>query len=137
MTRSEMREQLQRVAECEPDVIFHEPINPRSGNFQMTTQAALDAGEENLHAALERLTDQENWLEYCLRQFTWMQTLGEELELPIHLWPDKRQMNMAPPEVEAWLREWKQRQSPEKFAERDIPDGELPELPPELVEKYL
>lgn len=137
MTKSGMREQLERVAECDPGVIFHEPINPRSGNFQMTIRAALEAGEEELHNALDRLRNQENWLEYCLRQFTWMQTLGDELNLPVHLWPDKRQVNMAEPAVEEWLRSWKQRQSPEPFAGRDIPDKPMPKIPKSLKERYL
>lgn len=137
MTKTEMREQLQRVAECDPGVIFHEPINPRSGNFQMTIRAALDAGEEELHTALDRLRDHENWLEYCLRQFTWMQQLGEELDLPIHLWPDKRQMNMAEPDVEEWLRAWKKRQSPEPFAGRSLPGTPMPEIPSQLKDEHL
>ena len=137
MTLNEMREQLRQVAEVEPSVIFHEPINPRSGNFQMTIRAALDAGEEELHAALNRLTSQDEWLDYSLRQFTWMQYLGAELDLPVHLWPDKRQMNMADPEVEKWLREWKTRQSPESFAGRDVPEDSMPDIPKALFKRYL
>lgn len=137
LTMDEMREQLQRVAEVDPDVVFHEPINPRSGNFQMTVHAALDAGEEDLHGALDRIRSQDEWLDYCLRQFTWMQHLGQELDLPVHLWPDKRQMNLAQPEVEEWLRQWKNRQSPEPFAGREIPNTSMPELPETLSDRYL
>lgn len=138
MTKAEMREQLEAVAEVEPDVIFHEPINPRSGNFQMTVQAALDAGEEKLHRELDRLRDQENWLDYCLRQFTWMQTLGEEMDLPVHLWPDTRQINMASEEVEVWLKTWKQRPSPEGFGQDpETPDSEPPAVPTTLRTTFL
>jgi DNA repair photolyase len=122
MTFEDMRAQLESVAEVNPDVIFHEPINPRSGNFDMTIRAALDAGEVKLHAALDRLRTHENWLEYCLRQFVWMQHLGSELGLPVHLWPDQRQLNMTDGEVREWLSLWKERQSPENFADRDSRD---------------
>jgi DNA repair photolyase len=135
MSKSEMREQLERVAECDPDVIFHEPINPRSGNFQMTTEAALEAGEEHLHHELDRLRDQDQWLDYCLRQFTWMQELGEDLDLPVHLWPDKRQLKMTDGAVNEWLTAWFERQSPEAFAGRDIPETEMPEIPSELSKR--
>lgn len=136
-TKDEMRDQLLRVAECNPGVIFHEPINPRSGNFQMTINAALEAGEEELHSALDRLRTQQKWLDYCLRQFTWMQDLGRKLDLPIHLWPDKRQINMTDPEVKEWLLSWKERQSPEPFAGRDVPEEPMPEIPNELINRYL
>lgn len=137
MTFDEMREQLERLAELDPNVIFHEPINPRSGNFQMTIRAALDSGEEELHSALDRLRSREKWLDYSLRQFTWVQYIGNELSLPVHLWPDKRQMNLADPEVKEWLSKWKTRQSPEPFAERDIPEKDMPPIPEQLVKKYV
>lgn len=137
MTRNEMREQLERVAECDPGVIFHEPINPRSGNFQMTTQAALEAGEERLHEELDRLRDQETWLDYCLRQFTWMQDLGAEMDLSVHLWPDKRQLKMTDGETHDWLSAWYERQSPEQFAGRDTPNGAPPQIPEQLQSRYL
>lgn len=137
MTLSEMEGQLRKISEVEPSVIFHEPINPRSGNFKMTIRAALEEGEEELHTALNRLTSQENWLDYCLRQFTWMQHLGSKLDLPVHLWPDKRQLNLAEPDVEEWLRDWKTRQSPEDFANRDVPSTPPPEIPDILKERYL
>lgn len=134
---TEMREQVKEVAECNPDVIFHEPINPRSGNFRMTVQAARDAGETRLADSLDQLRDQKMWLDYCLRQFTWMQVLGEELDLPIHLWPDKRQIKMADDEVAEWLQLWKNRQSPESFAERNTPSKSLPEIPNRLLDEFI
>lgn len=136
MEKADMREQLERVAECEPDVIFHEPINPRSGNFQMTVRAAMEAGEEELHDALDRLQSHEVWLEYCLRQFVWMQQLGEELDLPVHLWPDNRQLKMTEGGVHDWLAGWKERQSPEPFAGRVLPNDAPPAIPGRLLDRY-
>lgn len=132
----ELRSQLRTIADCDPDVVFHEPINPRSGNFRMTVQAAHDAGEVRLADSLDQLRDQDSWLDYCLRQFTWVQMLGEEFDLPVHLWPDKRQIKMTDGEIREWLAEWKERQSPEQFAERDTPDSPMPEIPDTLLQEF-
>lgn len=132
MTRSDMRAQLKRVADCDPDVIFHEPINPRGGNFEMTVRAAYEAGETALGESLDRLRTTENWMEYSLRQFVWMQELGRELDLPVHLWPDEKQINESEGEISEWLAVWKHRQSPEPFANRDTPSTAMPEIPESL-----
>lgn len=134
MERHEMREQLEAIAEVEPSVIFHEPINPRGGNFDMTVRAARDAGMMELAPALDRLRSFENWMEYSIRQFVWMQEIGQELGLPVHLWPDERQIQDADEEVESWLSAWKERQSPEEFAERATPTTPMPEIPSKALE---
>lgn len=136
MTKSDFSTQLKRVAECNPDVIFHEPINPRSGNFRMTVEAARDAGQDQLASALDDLRDHTTWLEYSLKQFTWMQELGRELDLPVHLWPDSRQLNMTDGKVHDWLEAWKKRQSPEEFAGRETPSSAPPTIPSELLRKF-
>lgn len=61
--RQDLREQLQTVAACDPSVIFHEPINPRAGNFCMTVEAASEAGELTLANALDGLRREENWID--------------------------------------------------------------------------
>jgi DNA repair photolyase len=137
MELCDLRELLRSVAACDPDVIFHEPINPRSGNFQMTVSAARDVGETRLAESLDRLRDQERWLEYSLRHFVWVQSIGAELNLPIHLWPDDRQIKMTEGEVCQWLRAWKDRQSPESFAERQTPDTPMPEIPDTLLREVV
>lgn len=132
MDREDMRGVMDRVADVDPDVVFHEPINPRSGNFQMTVQAAREAGEANLARELDRLRDREQWLEYSLSQFRWVQELGQELGLPVHLWPDKRHMKLTDGEISRWLKEWKERNSPEDFAGRTMPDEEMPTVPSQV-----
>lgn len=129
MDRSEMRQQLKRVASCNPDVIFHEPINPRSGNIQMTVAAAQEAGKSGLAAALDRIRDRDSWIEYSLTQFRWMQELGTELDLPIHLWPDSSLINFTDGEISRWLQYWRERRSPEQFAGRPPKIEPMPEIP--------
>ena len=124
-TEEDIREQLERIAECDPGVVFHEPINPRGSNFEMTVQAAKDADEETLARELNDLRDREYWMNYALSHFKWVQEIGEEFGLPIHLWPDKELVNFAPPEESEWLQSWRDRQSPEKFGGRDIPTSDI------------
>lgn len=130
--REDLRQLLKRLSECNPAVIFHEPINPRGGNFEMTVEAARSAGEAKLASQLGRLRDRENWLEYSLEQFAAVQEIGDELGLPVHLWPDSQHIKHTEGEVSEWLQAWKDRQSPEQFGRRELPEGVPPEIPAEL-----
>lgn len=132
MEKGDMQTLLKEISKCDPDVIFHEPINPRSGNFRMTVEAAEEAGQRELACSLDELRNHNEWFKYSVRQFRWVQTIGADLDLPIHLWPDKRQLNMAEGKVKEWLISWKERQSPEDFANRDTPSADMPPIPEEL-----
>jgi DNA repair photolyase len=130
--RSDLRAQLETVAECDPAVVFHEPINPRGGNFAMTVQAAREAGELQLANALESLKNRDTWLDYSLNQFAAVQQAGEELGLPVHLWPDDQHLKHTEGAVQEWMQAWRDRQSPEPFGGRDLPEEPMPEIPAEL-----
>lgn len=128
-TQSELKKVLESVAEAEPAVIFHEPINPRGGNFEMCVEAAREAGQNDLAEALANLRKTEQWIEYSLSHLSWVQELGEKLDLPVHLWPDKRLIRETSGSVSKWLEGWYQRQSPEPFAGRNLPGDEPPAIP--------
>lgn len=128
-SRDDLREQLELVAECDPDVVFHEPINPRGGNFEMTVQAAREAEQFELAQALEQLTDLDRWVEYAVQHLKTVQELGEELDVPIHLWPDKELVRRTESPVSDWLSGWRARQSPEEFAGRNTPDIRMDRTP--------
>lgn len=127
--KSDLRSQLERIAECDPAVVFHEPINPRGGNFDMTVQAAQDAGETELASELDRLRNREYWVEYATNHLRWVQEIGAELGLPVHLWPDKQLIKHVSDEEAVWLQSWRDRQSPEEFAERKTPAKSAPAYP--------
>jgi len=127
--KSDLRAQLEHVAECDPAVVFHEPINPRGGNFSMTVEAAVDAGKHDLAAALEDLRNRERWVEYATNHLQWVQELGQELDLPVHLWPDKQLIKHVSEDEAVWLQSWRDRQSPEAFAEREMPSRGPPPCP--------
>lgn len=128
MDKNDIRRLLNRVNEVNPSVIFHEPINPRGANFSMTVQAAEDSGEEDLAESLSQLRDRETWFEYSIKHLRWVQQIGEEQDLPIHLWPDKRLITEANGSTEDWLIHWRNRQSPEEFANRPKPETGMEEL---------
>jgi DNA repair photolyase len=131
LRRKDLRETMERIASVDPDVVFHEPINPRGANFDMTVQAAREAGELALANALDQLRDVDHWVQYSLSHLVAVQEIGEELGLPVHLWPDDRLIRNTQGQVKQWLQTWKQRQSPEDFAGRPDPDG-LPSVPDSL-----
>lgn len=127
--KDDLREQLERVSECDPAVVFHEPINPRGGNFEMTVEAARDAGEDELADELDALRSRDRWVEYATNHLRWVQEIGQNLDLPVHLWPDKQLIKHVSDEEAVWLQSWRDRQSPEEFAERDIPVDYPPQIP--------
>lgn len=133
LARDDIRTQMERLAECEPAVIFHEPINPRGANFEMTIQAAHEVGETDLETELRALRDRSRWVEYAVQHLKWVQEIGKELDLPIHLWPDKQLIKYASPEEAKWLQAWRDRQSPEPFGSRELPSQTLPQTPARAV----
>lgn len=74
----------------DPDVVFHEPINPRGANFDMTIEAAREAGQDELATELSKLKNRDHWVEYSVNQLEAVERHGEELGVPVHLWPDKQ-----------------------------------------------
>lgn len=132
MDRSDLRELMERLAALDPEVVFHEPINPRGKNFDMTIEAAWENGEDELGAELAKLRYEETWREYATRHFRWVQELGDDLDLPVHLWPDKTLVSKTEGRISEWLQAWRDRQSPEAFAGRDTP-GTAPPKPPETA----
>lgn len=129
--KADLRAVLDRLADLDPAAIFHEPINPRGANFDMTVEAARDAGQERLARELDALRDSERWMQYAIRQLRWVQELGDELDLLVHLWPDRRVIENAPTAAErAWASAWREARSPEPFGPEPARQG-MPALPSE------
>lgn len=127
-TKDDLRKQMKRLTNCDPAVIYHEPINPRGSNFEMTVHAAREAGQRDLARELNDLQDREYWANYAITQMRWVQELGQELDLPIHLWPDKELLNLVTKREREWLENWLDRQSPEDFANRKTIDEPYPSM---------
>lgn len=128
--KEDLRALLEQLEDLDPSVIFHEPINPRGDNFELTVAAAEKAGEMELAKALTEIQSPSAWAEYACNHYRWVQELGEEMDLPVHLWPDKALVKQVSGERERWLQEWVDRQPPEEFAGREVPSDSMPALPP-------
>lgn len=114
--RDDLRKLLLEFKErLDPDVVFHEPINPRGGNFEMTVQAAQEAGQVELAEELAKLRNQETWVEYSKNQLLAVEELGEELNIPVHLWPDKEFIKHAGDLKEHFEHEREKMNSPEDY----------------------
>lgn len=121
-TRKELRDLLKEFKErLDPDVVFHEPINPRGGNFEMTVQAAKEAGQKELEKELKKLRNRENWVEYSMRHLTAVEEIGEELGVPIHLWPDKQFVKHAGEKEDYFRRQLEKNSSPEDYPHPPTP----------------
>jgi DNA repair photolyase len=131
MDRADIRDLMERIADLEPDVVFHEPINPRGANFEMTVAAAEEAGEEELAHELVDVQHPEAWVEYAIQHFRWVQEAADDFEVAVNLWPDDDLLRHVPDgsDRERWLTQWRFRQSPENFAGRPDPRDSMPELP--------
>ncbi|WP_436927112.1 SPL family radical SAM protein [Halosimplex amylolyticum] len=114
--RDDLRKLLKTFKKrLDPDVVFHEPINPRGGNFDMTVQAAREAGQNELAEELESLQNREQWIKYSKRQLTAVEELGEELNIPVHLWPDKQFVKHVSDRQDHFRREMEKKESPEDY----------------------
>lgn len=128
MGEDELRDLMGVLSDLDPDVVFHEPINPRGMNFQMTVDAAATAGLDDLSNELDRIRDRDEWTEYSIKHLVWVQQIAEDLDLDVHLWPDKGLLPNVEEETKKWLQAWIDRGSPESFAKRPDP-GPMPEIP--------
>ena len=128
-SREDIYDLFRAFSKADPDVVFHEPINHRGGNMNMLVEAAEEAGDEEFADALQRITSREEWIEYAVNQFRWVQEAAQDLDVPVHLWPDEELLKHTSGDVHEWLSAWKSRESVESFANRPSPDSSLPEIP--------
>lgn len=115
---------------CDPEVVFHEPINPRSGNIEGCIQAASAGDCPGLANALRHITFDSEWRHYALRQLRDVQRAAEEVGQPVHLWPDSRLVKSAPESSQReWCERWRSRSSPETIGDGPVGDDPYPPIP--------
>lgn len=119
--RDDFEHLMSKFAQINPEVVFHEPINPRGGNFDMTVEAAREAGEEDLARELEKLKDRDYWVEYSLQQMRWAEELGAAFDVDVHIWPDKQVIKAVGTEKRQKLQERREAISPEVIPEIPLP----------------
>jgi DNA repair photolyase len=118
MDREDIREALNWFRALDPEVVFHEPINPRGENFQMCIEAVREAGFESEAEKFEKLLDRDEWIGYALNQINTVQEVANELGgIEIHTWPDDRLIRETSGSLQQQLVEMKKSISPEIFEE--------------------
>lgn len=119
MNRDDIREALNWFRALDPEVVFHEPINPRGKNFKMCIEAVRDAGFESAAKQFEELLDTDSWVNYALYQINTVQKVSEELGgLDIHTWPDEQLIQATSGPTRQQLIEMRQSVSPESLTEK-------------------
>lgn len=104
----------------DPEVVFHEPINPRGENFQLCVNAVEEAGYKHAADELRKLQDHQNWVEYALNQINLVQQVAEEIGgLQVHSWPDKELVNSTSGKLRRRLKRMQNAVSPETFSSQD------------------
>lgn len=118
MDRDEIREALSWFSAVDPEVVFHEPMNPRGANFEMCLEATRDAGYADVADELERIHNQGEWIEYALDHIEMVREVAEEEfdRLHIHSWPDRKLIEAALGREKKRLKGLKQEVSPESFS---------------------
>lgn len=121
----------------DPEVVFHEPINPRGRALEDCRRAAKQAGHDDLAAALSELQGAASaWRDYAVRHLRWVQDLGEQLDIPVHLWPDETLATDHPDSaVREWAQAWRERPSPEAIGTGPACTDPYPDLPPAPTER--
>lgn len=116
MGKNEIWNTLTFLKSLDPEVIFHEPINPRGKNFEMCVKAAEAANESQLASELRKLKDHEKWVEYAVEQIALVRKLSNEIGgLEIHTWPDRELVKSTSSELRFKLSDMREAVSPEEF----------------------
>jgi len=114
---------LTRFMAIRPNVVFHEPINPRGKNFDMIVESLEDAGLPEEAAEFRRLEDTEEWVKYALKHLNRVQQKAREIGAPpIHSWPDRDLLRATEGSLRDQLAAMRQSPSPESFDGNSSPE---------------
>jgi DNA repair photolyase len=116
MSKDDIREAMSWFAAIDPDVVFHEPINPRGLNFEMCVEATRNAGYEDVARELEKLQHERTWVEYSLEHIQLVQEVADSFDnIDLHTWPDQRLISLVDGETKQNLMRLKSQVSPERL----------------------
>ena len=118
MDRDDIRTALEWFSAVDPEVVFHEPINPRGINFEMCVESLKEAGMEEEAEQFERLTDTMRWKEYAINQIDLVREVAKDFDnLSIHSWPSQDLIRETSGKQCNALTRMRKQVSPETFAE--------------------
>ncbi|QCC57858.1 radical SAM protein [Natrinema thermotolerans] len=117
MDRDQIRETLSWFEAIDPEVVFHEPMNPRGKNFEMCLEATREAGYEHVAKDLERIQRNDQWAEYAVEHIELVQELANDFRnVTVHSWPDRKLVNSSHGDTKRKLKNMRKQVSPESFA---------------------
>lgn len=116
MDYDDIWETLSWISAIDPQVVFHEPINPRGMNFGMCVQALKDAGLHDAAKEFERVDRTDQWKEYALSQIEMVREAAESFSnIELHTWPDRNLIRSVSGDTKHSLQQMKREVSPEIF----------------------
>ncbi|SHG77663.1 SPL family radical SAM protein [Halobaculum gomorrense] len=115
MDEEEIHEALSWFSALGPEVVFHEPINPRGANFEMCVEAAENAGRQQLADDLRSMEDESIWKEYALEHIKLVRDCARRFDnIQIHSWPSRDLVRATKGETRSWLLTLREEVSPEQ-----------------------
>jgi len=119
MDAEDIERALQWFSAINPDIVFHEPINPRGKNFQMCINALRENGYHDAAEEFKRILDPDEWIDYALNQIDTVQRKTEEYQnLQVHTWPDNQLIDSTEGNLKTQLKRMKSSVSPESIGEK-------------------
>ncbi|WP_081655619.1 SPL family radical SAM protein [Halopiger goleimassiliensis] len=116
MDRDEIREALSWFAAIDPDVVFHEPMNPRGANFKMCLDAAREIGYEDMAEELQNIQKRDQWVEYAIEHIDLVLDVAAQFDnIEIHTWPDRELLKETSGTRHHRLKKMREKVSPEQF----------------------
>lgn len=118
MDEDDIHDALSWFSAIDPEVVFHEPINPRGINFEMCVEALEEAGMVSAAGEFRHVQERDNWTEYALNQIEMVRDAADHFEnITIHTWPDRDLIKSTRGTQRKKLKRMKEQISPEQFAE--------------------
>jgi len=116
MSKEDIHEAMSWFAAIDPDVVFHEPINPRGINFELCVEATRKAGYVDVARELEKLQHEDTWVEYSLEHIQLVREVADSFDnIDLHTWPDQRLISAVDGETRQNLMRLKSQVSPEQL----------------------
>lgn len=118
MDRDDIHEALSWFSAIDPEVVFHEPINPRGINFEMCVEALDEAGMENEAREFEELENRAKWRDYAISQIEMVREVAGSFDnLTVHTWPSRDLIRETHGKQQNLFKQMKRKVSPESFAQ--------------------
>lgn len=116
MSYNDIHDALSWFSAINPEVVFHEPLNPRGENFDMCIEATKEAGYKDVATRLESIQQNDSWVEYSIKHIRMVHEAAETFDnLTVHTWPDMNLIKHTQGEIHQELKQMYKSVSPEKF----------------------